>query len=165
MRSILRQLSSSMASLPIREPIVRAYQRRREEGDGCDAPELSLAESLELTLALMETNPATIVIDGLDACDSARRWELLHALDEIIRGSANLVKVFVSSRDDYDIAQRFASSPNVLIRESDNCRDIEAFVHSEVNQVIRTRRLLSGNVSDHLKRQIVDTLIGGAGGM
>jgi hypothetical protein len=126
---------------------------------------LTIAESTELILALTNDNPAIIVIDAIDECQPERRHELLNALDHIINKSTNLVKVFVSSRDDIDIVLRLVESPNIFIQASGNGEDIERFVYSEVERSIADRRLLNGRVSDELKNCIISTLIGGASGM
>jgi hypothetical protein len=167
MRSILRQLSCSKLDLPIREPVAKKYKEMKEEADedGYEPAKLRIAECVDLILALLESNPATIIIDALDECDPNRRYELLLAFDKIIRNSANVVKIFVSSRDDNDIVRRLANSPNVVIRASDNGEDIEQFVRSKVDQSIIEQRLLSGNVSDELKSRIISVLINGAQGM
>ena len=167
LRSILKQLSCTKSDLPIREPVAKTYKERKEEAeeDGRELTKLTLADSVGLILALLESNPATIIVDALDECDPARRHELLKALDEIIQKSANLVKVFVSSRDDNDIFCRLTNSPNVFICASDNSKDIDRYVRSEVTQSIEDKRLLSGNVSEELKCLVITTLIEGAQGM
>jgi len=167
MRSILKQLSCSKPNLPVREPVARKYKEMKEEADddGCEPAKLTITECVRLILALLESNPATIIIDALDECDPSRRHELLLAFDKIIRDSANVVKIFVSSRDDHDIVCRLVNSPNVYIRASDNGEDIERFIRSEVDQSIIEKRLLSGNVSDELKSRIISVLIKGAQGM
>src|SRR5206468_1284405 len=98
---ILKQLSCATIKLPIREPVAGTYKKRKEEADddGCEPIKLTLQECVELVLALLQTNPATIVIDALDECEPARRHELLLALHRIRDESAILVKVLVSSRD------------------------------------------------------------------
>lgn len=126
---------------------------------------MSVEDSTELIIALLDDNPATIVIDALDECQESRRYELIKALNDIVNKSANLVKVFVSSRDDIDIVLELADAPNIFISASDNRKDIEDFVHHEVNYAIKHRRLLRGQVSDELKSRITSTLIDGAHGM
>jgi hypothetical protein len=165
LRSILKQLSSPEPDLQIRELVVKAYKEKKDEAKGHNPEKLMLDETVEVILALLETNPANIVIDALDECDPDRRHELFEALDTIIQQSASLVKVFVSSRDDGDIVCRFASSPNVVIRTSDNKLDIECFARTEVAQAIKNKRLIKGNVSGQLKDRIIKTLIDGAHGM
>jgi hypothetical protein len=99
MRCILKQLSCSKSDLPVRAPVSKRYKQLKEEADGDgheEPPKLTVTESVELILALLERNPATIIIDALDECDPVRRHELLGAFDTIIRDSANVVKIFVS---------------------------------------------------------------------
>jgi hypothetical protein len=167
MRSILKQLSCMTLQQPIREPVVGTYKRRKEEADndGSEPTKLTLEECVGLILALLETNPATIVIDALDECDPARRHELLLALDRIREESASLVKVFVSSRDNQDIVCRLNNVPDVFIHATDNCEDIENFIRLQVNQSTKNKTLLCGNVTEGLKSRIISSLIEGAQGM
>jgi hypothetical protein len=167
LRSILKQLSCSEPELPIRESVVQEYEKRKKEAerDGSAPEKLTVAESVKLIIAAIDDNPATIIIDALDECQPERRHDLLTALDAIIKNSANLVKIFVSSRDDIDIVLRLENSPNILINSNDNGEDIERFIHSEVERSIAERRLLNGKVSEELKNRIIISLIGGAGGM
>jgi hypothetical protein len=168
MRCILKQLASSKSDLPVREPVAKRYKQLKEEADddGNEEPlKLTVTESVELILALLERNPATIIIDALDECDPVRRHELLAALDTIIRDSANVVKIFVSSRDDHDILCRLGNSPDIFIRASDNGEDIDHFVRSQVKQSIVDKRLLSGKVSTELRERIISVLIEKAQGM
>ncbi|KAH0538835.1 hypothetical protein FGG08_004611 [Glutinoglossum americanum] len=83
-------LSCSIPDLPIGAPVAKAYMKKKEEAEvnGCQPEKLTHTESVELILALLENNPATIIIDALDECDTARRHELLMALGEIIREPA-----------------------------------------------------------------------------
>ena len=167
MRSILKQLSSSKPDLSVREPIAKEYRTRKEEAEqqSCEPAKLTIAECEELIVALLEHNPATIIIDALDECIPARRYEILKTLDNIIQKSASLVKVFVSSRDDDDIVCRLKDSPNVIIHASDNGKDIERFIHFEVEKAIEDKRMLRGDISDELKNRIIAALAKGAEGM
>jgi hypothetical protein len=165
LRSILKQLSIPEPDLRIREPVVKAYNEKQREAKGHNPEKLMLDETVEVILALLEINPAYIVIDALDECDPDRRHELFEALDTIIQQSASLVKVFVSSRDDGDIVCRLTLSPNVFIRTSDNKVDIESFARTEVAQAIKKKRLIKGNVSEQLEDRIIKILIDGAHGM
>ena len=105
MRSILEQLSCSDADLPIRLPVVKRYLLKKKEAKARKPEKLDLSECVEVILELLETNPAFIIIDGLDECNPARRQDLLDALGDIIKDSCNVVQVFVSSRDDHDLVQ------------------------------------------------------------
>jgi hypothetical protein len=75
------------------------------------------------------------------------------------------VKVFVSSRDDQDIVCQLNHSPDVFIHATNNCEDIENFVRFQVNQSIKDKTLLRGNVTEELKNRITSSLIEGAQGM
>jgi hypothetical protein len=165
LRTILEQLSSSNSRLPIREPVVQAYKEKKEEARGRNPEKLMRDEAVEVILTLLESNSATVIIDALDECNSARRQDLLLDIQRIIRESANLVKFFVSSRDDHDIVYRLANSPNLYINVEDNSNDIERFVHFEVAKAISYEKLLCGKVSKNLKHQIIETLISKAEGM
>jgi hypothetical protein len=116
-------------------------------------------------LKLLESNPATIVIDGLDECDPAKRQELLDSLEAIIANSDNIVKVFLSSRDDHDLVHRLSKTPNLYIRASDNREDIESFVKTRVDEAVAKDRIICGSVSQSLKRAILESLIQKASGM
>jgi hypothetical protein len=110
-------------------------------------------------LQLLESNPATVVIDGLDECDPTRRQDLLNGLGTIIRDSNNLIKVFVSSRDDHDLVHHLSRTPNLYIHAADNKEDIQRFVISRVGQAIEEEKLLCGKVSRALRKMITMTLI------
>lgn len=168
MRSILKQLSSSTSAISVREPVATRYKELKKEAteSGCeDPPKLTVSECEELILELLISNPATIVIDALDECNPARRHELLQALDNIIQVSSNVVNIFVSSRDDNDIVCQLENSSNVIIKSSDNCEDIQRYIISQVDRLIKNKRLLSGKVSEELKKQIISVLTKGAQGM
>ena len=151
------------------------YKKRREEADkdGSKLTKLEFEECVVLILDLLRTNPATIIIDALDECDPAKRNrnKLLRALDDIIEKSANIVKVFVSSRDDQDIASWWARSrdlydyADLYVSKEDSSKDIERFVRSQVVTAIKQEALLRGNVSDDLKDRIIKILIQKAEGM
>ena len=164
MRSILKQLSCSNSGLPIRKPVAEEFHKRRKQAqdEGCEPERLSIKECERLVLALLEQNPATIVIDALDECDPLRRHELLETLDNLIQQSASLVKIFISSRNDNDIECWLTVSPNITIQASKNGADITSFVHSEVSKAIQNKRILRGRVSIELKDQIITTLLQGA---
>ena len=103
--AILRQLCSSKPDRPIRGPVAREYEIRRQKADeDCSSVrKLSIEDCTRLILELTKDNPATIIIDALDECDEETRHELLEALDIVISNSTELVRVLVSSRDDVDI--------------------------------------------------------------
>ena len=85
----------------MRPPAHEKYKELHSEGFGSRT--LTLNECISLILAISDNKLAIILIDALDECNPERRYELLEALDTILQECANLVKIFVSSRDDGDI--------------------------------------------------------------
>lgn len=105
MGALLRQLASSKPDLPVKEPVAKEYEARRQkaEEDSSALKKLTVQDCTRLIIELTKDHPATIIVDALDECEENTRYELLEAFDEVIRNSAEVVKVFVSSRDDIDI--------------------------------------------------------------
>ncbi|KAH0556821.1 hypothetical protein GP486_005389 [Trichoglossum hirsutum] len=160
-RSIVRQMSS-LPEVPI--PVAEIYEDRKKNHFA--AGPLSLEESTDIIIKLAaDYICTTIAIDALDECDKNTRHRLLKTLDIIVQRSPSLVKIFVSSRDDQDIVLHLGSSPNLYIKASDNARDIQRYVETEVERAIENKRLLGGQVSKDLRKEIIGTLTKQAQGM
>lgn len=167
LRSITKQLAGSISDRAIWPSIAKIYQERKEisDEDGGDPAKLTIDDCIGLILSFTERNPLTIIIDALDECDPSRRFEMLLALDKIIQDSVNLVKIFVSSRDEKDLVCWLSNSPNVFIRASDNGEDIEQFVRVEVSKSIKKWQMSGGNDLELIKPRIIAALVEGAQGM
>lgn len=165
MRTVLEQLCSLDEDTPIREPVVKAYKERKKESRGRAPSPLTLDDAVPLILELLQSNPAIIVIDGLDECDPALRQDLLDALTTIINESSSIIKVLVSSRDDQDLVHHLSQMPNIYIRAAENTGDILSFVETRLNDAILRKKILRGDVSDDLKKEIIRILIEKAKGM
>ena len=163
--SLVRQLSSLQPGLPLLEPAVSSY--KKEEAKGFPSGALRIEESCALILQLTEHYPLTIiVVDALDECDPEKRADLLEKLQTILRDSSNLVKVFVSSRDDQDIVDHLHDYPNLDISSDKNRDDIVAFVRNEVKELIKKRKLLRySHAKEELTELIIHKVIEGASGM
>ena len=107
--ALLRQLCTSNSDQPVRNPVAREYETRKKkaEEDCSTIKRLTVEECTRLIIELTKDHPATIILDALDECEETTRHELLEALDSMISNSANVVKIFVSSRDDIDIVSTF----------------------------------------------------------
>ena len=157
-------MSSLGPGHPIFAPARTVYERRRSNGFA--AGSLSSAESVALILEMVNYRPlTTIIIDALDECDPRWRSELLEALTEILETSPGLIKILVSSRDDGDIVCHLSGCLKLTIRADNNQLDIDHFVDSEVDYMIRSKKLLLGRVSSDLRPQIKRTLRDQAHGM
>jgi hypothetical protein len=164
MQSLVRQLSVQLPGCGVPKPVMNEYEER--EKDAFSSRHLSFQECQKLIVSLLDIYPqTTIVIDALDEIDRESRKPFLESLNVIAQASKNLVKIFVSSRDDDDIVLEFEAIPYVYIDAADNAGDIERFIHREISSSIDRRILLRGKVNDQLKRQIISSLVEKADGM
>jgi hypothetical protein len=139
--SLARQLSCLEPGKPLLKPTVELY--RKKEAEGFASGSLRTQESCALIIQLIEQYPlTTIVIDALDECDPRKRRDLLEKLEQILRESSGLVKIFVSSRDDHDIMYRLQHYPNLEIKSDRNSDDIKVFVKDQTEQFIKDGELL-----------------------
>ena len=158
--NIVKQMSCLEPGGPILGPVRERYEQRKASGS------LSLEECTETIINLTKDHPlTTIVLDALDECDEANRSDLLEALTAILQRSVNLIKIFVSSRNDHDIVCQLTDYPNLEIQANMNNEDIVKFVHSEVQHAMRVKKATFGTISTTLKQRVIEVLCGGAQGM
>ena len=164
MQSLVRQLSVQLPGNGVPKPVSDEYEKREEYA--FSSRHLSFQECQKLIVSLLDIYPqTTIAIDALDEIDRKSRKPFLEALSTIAQASRNLVKIFVSSRDDDDIILQLEAVPNLYVDAADNAGDIERFIHREINSSIDRRMLLRGEVDDQLKMQIISALNEKADGM
>jgi hypothetical protein len=164
MQSLVRQLSVQLPGYGVPKSVTDEYEKREKRA--FSSRHLSFQECQKLIVSLLDIYPqTTIAIDALDEIDRESRKPFLESLSTIAQASKNLVKIFVSSRDDDDIILELESVPNVYIDAADNAGDIERFILREINRSIDRRILLRGKVDDQLKMQIISTLGEKADGM
>ncbi|KAF2463404.1 uncharacterized protein BDR25DRAFT_362944 [Lindgomyces ingoldianus] len=163
--SLARQLSSPELGNRLLKPAVDLFNIK--EADGFASGSLELEESCKLIMQLIEQYPlTTIVIDAMDECDPSKRRELLKTLEQILRDSSSLVKMFVSSRDDQDIVLRLHNYPNIEISSQRNADDIMRYVRSQTEQLIQEKELLQYSTSQaEMKELIINKVIEDANGM
>jgi hypothetical protein len=165
LRCIVKQLSWSTDGPSVRAPIFTLYESKKKDAGGREPKKLSIEESVDLMIAVLEEKPAFIVLDALDECDSSTRHVLLDALATVISKSSQLVKIAISSRDESDIRLALKDWPNLNISAQENSKDIQNYVRAEVQRAIADQRLLNGNVSKSLEAQIAKILDEHAHGM
>lgn len=130
--SLARQLASVKPNTPLLPPAVSHYNESKnmfldsEEATDHEWP-VDAWESV-LRGLLAQYDAVTIVIDALDEVQYQDRQQLLDTMGRLMKETPNLLKVFLSSRDNYDISLRLEGSPNVYIAASDNQQDIQEFV-------------------------------------
>ena len=106
---------------------------------------------MDLLLAILDNNPAIIIVDGLDECGREMRDQLLSAFENIVQNSTNIVKIFISSRYELDIESYMRDPPIIQIKARDNVEDIKHFTVTKVDQAIENQTLLRGNISPTLR--------------
>ena len=163
--SLARQLSSPEPGKPLLKPTLDLYKQKETEGFASGL--LRIEESCALIIQLIAQYPlTTIIIDALDECNPGKRCDLLKELGKILRESSGLVKIFVSSRDDYDIVFRLQRYPNLEIKSNRNSDDIAVFVKDQTERLIEDGELLQYSDSQtEMKELIVKKVIKGASGM
>lgn len=127
--SLVRQLACVSPGMPILEPVRVQYQREIDGFEEFEDHIWSVKDCENVMKDLLELYPATtIVIDALDEVQFDDRQVLLDVFNRLMAGTANLLKIFISSRDNYDIAQRLEGSSHINIQAADNQQDIENFM-------------------------------------
>ena len=164
LRSLVRQMSCLQTDGMLLSPVQSAYEAREKYGFA--AGPLTPTESTALIIELSQSRQlTTIVIDALDECEPTLRGELFDALTEILQSSNGLIKILVSSRNERDIICELTGCLNLEIEAKNNQEDITHFVNYEVDDLIRKKRLLYGNVPDDLRQMIKRVLCEKACGM
>lgn len=165
--ALLRQLTGRDTQSSLRGTVAHEFQRRKElySGTGAQISRLNMEEVVTHILRIAADDPIIMVVDALDEADELERGDLIRSLEKISLESLNVVKIFVSSRNDGDIVDAFEHHPNIGIEEGMNGEDIKSFTEHKVQEAIETKRLLRGRVSLSLQKEITETLLGGAQGM
>src|SRR5277367_1773275 len=104
--SFIKQLSTSRNCDAIQPSLVRLYAEK--EKTGFASREITIEESEKVLLELFNIYPqTTLVLDALDECDRRTRGRLIEVLDGLLDQSSKPIKIFISSRPDQDIRDRF----------------------------------------------------------
>jgi hypothetical protein len=101
-----------------------------------------------------------IVIDALDECDG--REELLRFLVDLSKSALRL-KLLLASRNERDIQQELGSLPQMALSDADSAPDIELFILSSLNAMIKSKKLKLRDES--LRLEIFECLCSRANGM
>ena len=146
--------------------LVSTYDQARSKGFNATSIDASSTESL-FRGALPTFKATYVVIDALDECEEAERRELVTALKSHVALRHHVVKVFLTSRDEKDLARMLSGTCDFRINADDTALDIRPFVEIKVEECINNGEILGGkeNVTPKLRQDLVDTLVGKADGM
>ena len=165
LRSIVRQLAKSQRDTSLIWPLPEIYSRKKLDSEnlGESMPsKLSSSECLDLINGFSVEFNTIILIDGLDECRDVN--SLLDAVLKMLEIGKS--RVVLSGRDEINRAiDAYDLTALTHFSASDNEDDINCFIASEIDSIIKHKRLLHGKVSSSLREKIMDTLIAGADGM
>lgn len=169
-RSLVKQLSISTTGDQIRFPTVTEYTKRVEEARqiGEDPSRLTADECVELICELTRDVEITIAIDALDECRPMQRAAILDAIGHIVSSTRNVVKVFVSSRDEEPISARLRAGKHMEITQTRTEEDMKNFVLTRTRLFVRNWAINHEATAEDLQgleKRIFDALIQGAQGM
>lgn len=150
LRSFVRQLSTvahDKSSIQMR--LKEYYLTSRLN---CSEPTLN--DCKNLLLEYINIYPrTTLILDALDECDKHERGQLMEIFDYLLAHALKPLKIFISSRPDGDIKERFSNGANIPIQATDNHEDISKFIQSEIIKHQRWNKM-----SDELREEIISTL-------
>lgn len=159
---LVRQLASTDPSRTVLEPVRDKYDEAIRGFGEFEDQAWSRQESKIVILELLDYYPSvTIVLDALDEVNQLDRADLLDTLNDLISASKSRLKIFISSRQSFDIVMRLKSGLNVYIQADDNACDVETFIGEQVEKA----RFLNGTVTCELKNEVIQALRKRAQGM
>ncbi|KAI0871808.1 hypothetical protein GGS24DRAFT_41561 [Hypoxylon argillaceum] len=158
--SLVRQLSLTTNRLGIKSCTIDIYNKKRATGFASSG--LTIKECLGLLVELINSYELTyIIIDGLDESDLETRDKLMEALQSLVLQCNNVLKMFISSREDEDIKNQFKDGRDLRITTKNNQADIELFVASRLGANYWTQNSLS----DRTRKEIMRTFTEKSQGM
>ena len=149
---------------------MEAYEVRRDEAShaGERPAPLTVEECIKLICEIGRTIPFTIIIDALDECSSQQRRIVLDALKEIRQRCRDVVKTFISSRHEEDIAAYLENGEVLEVTSSANDEDLKRFVKVGVESFGKKWSTMHDEpttVLQQLEKDISKALVIGAKGM
>lgn len=152
--SVLRSFVRQLSTIAYDQDSIQKNLRQLHIQTRLKASELSMETCRGLLLELINLYPkTTLVLDALDECDNRKRGILLETFEYFLDHALRPVKIFISSRPDGDIKERFKGRANIEIQAADNHDDIATFVKSEITKHRRWNKISRG-----LQEEIVGTL-------
>lgn len=156
----MKQLSIRTGQSEIQDCLLQLYHKKKRDGFSSNKMTIEDCELLIPQLIMAYTS-SMLVLDALDECDSQSRGELMHVLNRLVENSEHL-KVFISSRPDYDLKLQLKKEANVGIESTDNHDDIRKFVTEAIALDTKKR---SKPIKEPLQQKIIQILLEKSNGM
>ncbi|KAF5713143.1 ankyrin repeat-containing protein [Fusarium globosum] len=133
MRSLVRQLCVPRDHPSIESCVEDQYLKRKVKGFSSDR--LVAEDCKQLLLQLVAGYHCVyIVVDGLDECDRGTRHILMDLLDEMVEKFEQSVKIYIASRTDQDLRNRYHNGTYLEVTANDNQADIEKYILKKMEQ-------------------------------
>ncbi len=134
----------------------------RTYSDGIRSP--SREELIDLLCSILAAYSLVyVMLDGLDECERDVQQDILLALNRLAHFGQTTVKVFISSREDAQIANALRGYPFVQMSEAKLRDDIVQFVEETVKSKLYSGELLIRDPA--LEQEIISTLVTRSQGM
>ncbi|KAJ9405424.1 hypothetical protein DTO045G8_6827 [Paecilomyces variotii] len=166
LRSLARQLIVFHSQGPsIHSAALSLYERLTSEAkaQGFPVKNPSTAQCIDLILAVVDDNPATIIIDAVDELDQPK--EVMDALQTIMQKASNIVKVFATARESVGMMAIVPAQHMIRVTAETNKTDMRLFATDAVGKAVSNCKLLTGKVGQPLKDKLIDALASSAGEM
>ncbi len=138
-----------------------------QELTSLNKPDIRVAESDELFPILLTVlkhfSKAYIFLDGLDECRKQERATVLSMLNRVIFSGGPVVKIFVTSQQEVDIAVLLKEFSRLEVSAHRISSDISSFIKGTVRSSIKSGDLLVQTAC--LESDIISALVDGAQGM
>ncbi|KAJ4258131.1 hypothetical protein NW762_008272 [Fusarium torreyae] len=161
--SILRQIAVTESQNHVRDFLVSDFQRRSKSARlrALDLPKLTRRECVDLIIQVANEDPVTILVDAIDQIEDEHRYALLECLARVMSEAANVVKVLVTSRTGVDVLSAFPIAREIVISSDKTRDDMSDFIFRKIDDA----RLVSGQLSSHMRNVLAKALLNGAGEM
>lgn len=155
LRCLVRQLCSQSEESAIIPYVEAGYVQRKRRG--FSKGRFTREECHEMLLRLVNDHAETnIAIDGLDELNRETRHLLMDVLDDVTARARRPVKIYIASRQDQDLRDRYESRGHLEVTANDNQADIEKFVLDKLEQSAFCQTKMTSKVRQEVLRVFQD---------
>ncbi|KAN0098289.1 hypothetical protein V8E51_013952 [Hyaloscypha variabilis] len=158
LRCLLKQLVQTLEGTLMNEA-VEAYNEKLSKG------RLSEEDCVQMILALAcDSKSTTIIIDGMDECESSVQKDLVGDLEKLFESSTSPLHVFLSSRYEQDIIDFLEPIKYVSVAaDENNGPDLTKMIRTEVEEASQKRpRLYRPGTPEDQTETVIQRLENGA---
>ena len=165
LRTIAKQFCCASNDYRVETFLLDRYAQKAQANNINDSllPTLSLREAEEALLDCLENGHGTIVIDAIDELGRQQERDLINILERLVVESTNVVRIFITSRVSHCVDGGYWRRCEVS--KTDTAVDMKQFITVQIEQTIKSKRLLGGQIDSDLLEKISSTLLNNANGM